>query len=54
MRLQNVSGGTVDLPTLDERVPDGGEIDVSGDDAKNLLASELFERVDKPKSSEKE
>jgi hypothetical protein len=54
MRLKNTSGGSVDLPTLDLRVPDGDEVDVTGDDAKNLLASGLFERTDKPSKNEKE
>lgn len=45
MRLKNVSGETVDLPTLDpSRVADGDEIDVSEHDAKNLLGTGLFRK----------
>lgn len=47
MRFKNVSGDTQDLPTLDLRVADGEEFDVTGDDAKNLAGNPLFERVDK-------
>jgi hypothetical protein len=54
VKLKNTSGGTVDLPTLDARVPAGDELEVTGDVAQNLLASGLFERTDKPKTSEKE
>lgn len=55
MKLKNISGGAVSVPTLDpDRVADGDEIEVTGDAAKSLLASGLFERTDKPKTNEKE
>lgn len=60
MEFKNVSGAPVELPTLVDdhgrplRVPDGGTFTATGDDAQNLLASDLFERVDgkPPKSHE--
>lgn len=54
MRFVNKTGGTVELPTLGLRVPDGEEFDATGQDAKNLEAAG-FERTDKPASkSDKE
>jgi hypothetical protein len=51
VKLKNTSGGSVDLPTLEpSRVADGEEIEVTGDDARNLLASGLFKRTDQPAS----
>lgn len=61
MEFKNVSGTPVELPTLEDetgrplKVADGGTFTATGDDAKNLQASDLFERTDsKSKSSEKE
>lgn len=45
MRVKNVSGDTVDLPTLGLRVPAGEAVDVKADDAKSLLASGLFKQT---------
>lgn len=50
MEFVNKSGAPVELPTLDLRVADGETFTVTGQDAKNLLDSPDFERVDKPAS----
>jgi hypothetical protein len=63
VEFKNVSGAPVELPTLADdngrplRVPDGEAFTATGEDAKNLQASDLFERTDKPSgksNSEKE
>lgn len=55
MEFKNTSGDTVELPTLGLTVQPGETFTATGDDAKNLLASDSFERTDKPsKTSEKE
>lgn len=60
MEIKNVSGAPVEFPTLEDengrplRVADGGTFTATGEDAKNLLASDQFERVDKPTKSNSE
>lgn len=55
MRFRNSSGTAQSLPHLElPHVPPGGEFDATGDDAKSLQSNPSFERVDKPKTSEKE
>lgn len=55
MQLKNTSGAAQWLPSLGVNVADGETVEATGDDAKNLIASGSFERVDsKPSKSEKE
>lgn len=50
MEFKNVSGDDLDIPSLGLVVKAGGRFEATGDAAQSLLASPLFERVDKPKS----
>lgn len=48
MELRNVSGDTIEIPALGLVVPNGDTFEATGDEAKSLLASDNFERADKP------
>ena len=54
MRFRNRTGAVEHLPHLELHVAPGEEFDATGDDAKSLRTNPSFERVDKPKTSEKE
>jgi hypothetical protein len=58
VEFKNVSGDDLDLPTIGSRgtrVPAGETVNLTGDEAKALSRSPLFERVDSPsKTTEKE
>lgn len=48
MLIKNVTDDTLDVPALGLRVAPGESVEVTGDDAKGLLANPAFERADKP------
>jgi len=49
--FKNVSGDDLDVPSLGLVVKAGERFEATGEDAKSLLRSPLFERVDGPRTT---
>ncbi len=50
MLFKNVTRDDLDLPTLGLHVPSHKTVEVTGDDAKQLMSNPNFERVDEPQT----